>query len=314
MRVLLTTDGSEFSEHAAVFLTRFDFTPEDEIIVLHVISEIPYEDDYTAQVRHAIRRVAPEILADTAELLKTIGARVSTWEKEGYPDTTIIETAVESGCDLIVMGPRGVRGMELLVLGSSTRSVAINSPIPVLVAKKPPWDLSDKFRVLYAYDGSETAKAAGQFLASLPLPRNAEITVIYIAPLGMDIPERYAPELAPIMDKSPRLSFAIVSGGEKIISEAKEFLGGRFPEIHSKLASGDPFREILNAEKSVKPDMVIAGCRGLRGIRGMMGSVSRRLLSHSGSSILIGKACAKAERSAELSKEEREAVQGPSAP
>jgi len=40
MGILLTTVGSEYSQGAARFLTRLNLSPEDEITVLYVISEL----------------------------------------------------------------------------------------------------------------------------------------------------------------------------------------------------------------------------------------------------------------------------------
>ena len=37
MRVLLATDGSEYSEKAAKFLIRFNWSPQDFITVFHAI-------------------------------------------------------------------------------------------------------------------------------------------------------------------------------------------------------------------------------------------------------------------------------------
>ena len=41
MKILLATDGSEYSEKAAKFLTRFNFSPKDEIHIMHAISWFP---------------------------------------------------------------------------------------------------------------------------------------------------------------------------------------------------------------------------------------------------------------------------------
>lgn len=293
MRILLATDGSEFSEEAARFLTRFNFSSSDEIIILHVVSEIPYDDDYHAQVRHAIKRVAPKILASSARILKPVNAKIATLEKDGYPDTAIIDTALDSDADLIVMGARGVRGVKLLILGSSTRAVVINSPKPVLVVKHPPRNISDRMKILYATDGSETANEAGRLLAQLPLPDDTEITVMHIpASAFPEIPEKYAEEIDALVKEEPeKIRDATSRRGEKIIERTREYLERRFPKINVLIKPGDPFREILAAEKTVNPDIIAVGCRGLRGIRGMMGSVSRRLLSHSESSVFVGKAC-----------------------
>jgi nucleotide-binding universal stress UspA family protein len=296
MRILFATDGSAFSEGAARFLTRFHFSPDDSIVIIHVISEIPYEDDYRAQVMHAIKRVAPKILAASANILKPVEAKIATLEKEGYPDTTIIETAQETGSDLIVMGARGVRGVKMLVLGSSTRAVAINSPIPVLVVKQPPWSASGKFRIVFATDGSDAAQATGRVLASLPVGEDAEMTVMHAsASVFSDIPEKYVRQMdKTILEVPEGIAETESRREEAIVAQAKTYLSGRYRKIDSLIVTGEPFREILRAEKTVQPDVVAVGCRGLRGIRGMMGSVSRRLLSHSASSVLIGKGCARA--------------------
>ncbi len=39
MKILLATDGSEYSDGAARFLARFEFSQADEITVLHVIPD-----------------------------------------------------------------------------------------------------------------------------------------------------------------------------------------------------------------------------------------------------------------------------------
>lgn len=285
MKVLLATDGSEHSEGAAKFLTRFNFSNKDEIAVFHAVSEVPYDDDYSAQVKRVIRRVAPKILHAAAEILKPLGAKVITAEEEGYPDTAIIEKAADYGADLIVMGARGVKGVQILFLGSATRAVAINSTKPVLVFKRPSWKESGQMRVLLSTDGSETADAAGQFLASLPLPAETEITVMHTAvSFVSDIPEKYMEELDEKITASP----STFRESERIFAGAQRYLSG-FAKIDYLLRTGDPSREILSMEKILEPDIIVVGCRGLRGIKSMMGSVSRRILGNSESSVLIGR-------------------------
>jgi nucleotide-binding universal stress UspA family protein len=291
MKVLLATDGSEHSEGAARFLTRFNFSSKDEILVFHAISEVPFDDDYSAQVKLVIRRVAPKILRDAAVILKPLGANVVTAEEEGYPDTAIIEKAADYGADLIVMGARGVKGVQILFLGSATRAVAINSTKPVLVFKRPSWKESGQMKVLFATDGSEIACAAGQFLSSLPLPAETEITVMHTAvSFVADIPEKYLKELGEELTAKP----STFKESERIFAEAQQCLSG-FTKIDYLLRTGDPSREILNMEKILNPDIIVMGCRGLRGIKSMLGSVSRRILGNSESSVLIGRSTAGAD-------------------
>jgi len=50
-----------------------------------------------------------------------------------HPATAIIETAKSRGCDLIVMGSHGRRGLRKLLLGSQTSEVLVDGSVPVLV-------------------------------------------------------------------------------------------------------------------------------------------------------------------------------------
>ncbi len=50
-----------------------------------------------------------------------------------YPADTILETATERKCDLIVMATHGRRGISGVLLGSETQRVLTQAKIPVLV-------------------------------------------------------------------------------------------------------------------------------------------------------------------------------------
>ena len=135
MKILFATDGSEHSEAAAHFLSRFPFSSHDEIIALHVVSEIPYDDDYHAQIRHVIKKVAPKILHATVKLLKPSKAQLSSLEKEGIPDTTILQVVEDTGADLVVMGARGLRSIKSFLLGSVSDKVSHRAKCSTLIVK-----------------------------------------------------------------------------------------------------------------------------------------------------------------------------------
>ncbi len=292
MNILLATDGSECSDAAARLLTRCNLTPEDKIIILHVVSEVPYEDEYHAQIKRVIRRVAPKILSSATGILKEIKAKVSVAEKEGYPDATIVESAVDAGADLIVMGARGVKGIKLFVLGSVARKVAADSPKPVLVVKRTGWEAPGKMRVLCATDGSASSNATARLLEVMPFYPDCEITLLNVQwSAYYDIPERFAMEVDDRLKETiaERRQREIEASG-KILEETKKNLSGRYENLQTLIKFGDPSAEILSTAEHLKADIIAVGCRGLKGIKGMLGSVSRNILIHSKSSVLIGKA------------------------
>lgn len=291
MNILLAADGSEYSDVAARFLTRCNLTPQDKIIIFHVVSEVPYEDEYHAQIKRAIRRVAPQILRSASDILKDVKAKVSVAEKEGYPDATIVRSAADAGADLIVMGARGVKGIKLFVLGSVARKVAADSPVPVLVAKRTEWDTPRKMRVLLATDGSAHSNATARLLAAMPFYPDFEVTVLNVQWSAFyDIPERFAMEVDDSMKKAvaDRRQKDIETSG-KILEEAKAIVSGKYENVQSLIKYGDPTSEILSAAEQLKADIIAVGCRGLKDVKGIMGSVSRNILVHSKASVLIGK-------------------------
>ena len=294
MKILLATDGSEYSLGAAKFLTNFNFSPDDEICVLHVISWVPIVSEWGTlfdNFKEIRDEVVPKILDTTADVLKPVKAKINKLSKEDYPDNAIVETSTESGIDLIVMGARGIRGIGSHIIGSVTKLVAIKSEKPVLIIYPPQKELSGKIRILFATDGSDHSEAMGRFLSSTPFPDDTEITILNVIPTGFeDIPERF------VMEINERIKKIVAGMREKetkdayeIISKAQKDLSDRFGVIDKLIKFGDPSIEIINAAEAVNADIIAVGSSGMRGIKGIIGSVSRYILNHSKCSVLIGK-------------------------
>lgn len=55
--------------------------------------------------------------------------------RDGRPETEIVAAAAELGCDLVVLGTHGRRGLEHFVLGSVAERVARTSSVPVMVTR-----------------------------------------------------------------------------------------------------------------------------------------------------------------------------------
>jgi len=294
MKILLATDGSEYSEAAAKFLTKFKFSKDDEINILYAISWVPIMHEWESLVTDfdKIRdEIVPRILNAASDIITRTGAKISTSFTEGQADKAIVDAVTETGADLVVMGAKGVKGIETHLIGSVTKYVAIHSPKPVLIVKHPHEDTPGKFKVLFPTDGSDHSIAIGKFLSSLPLPEDTEVTLLNIVFSALsDIPERFSMEI------DSRIKNVVASTREwefsesdKILEKAHQLLHEQFPEIEKKTKFGDPPAEIINTAEEINADLIVVGTRGMRGIKGMIGSVSRYLLNHSKYSVLIGK-------------------------
>ncbi len=297
MKILLATDGSEYSEGAAKLLTRLNLSSEDEIIVFHAIYWIPFRYDqefYCGTLNEIRREIAPRIIDSALRILQPVKAKISTAITEcGAPGECIIDAAVNSDTDMVVMGARGIRGIESFFVGSVTREVSIKSPKPVLITKLPVHEKPEELKVLFATDGSDYSCDTAEFLSTIPFYDNAEIRILNVMPPEiLDIPQTFAPEIIEkIIEIEDKVRETRVAESGRILEDARDFLGKRFSNIDIVSSVGTPSREILKTAETLEANLIAVGCRGLRGIKGMMGSVSRDILSHSRCSVLIGKTC-----------------------
>ena len=98
MNILLATDGSEYSERAAKFLTRMNWSPDDSITVFHAVYAVPfqYDEKFHDETLTAIKKdIAPRILDSALSVLKPVEAKLSVEIEEfspgrGTPDQCIV--------------------------------------------------------------------------------------------------------------------------------------------------------------------------------------------------------------------------------
>lgn len=294
MRFLLPTDGSSYSEAAAKFLLRLNLSARDEICVLHVISDEPMQDPddfYSRRIREMKQHIAPSILESTKHFLEATPVSIHTSIKVGYPDTRIVETAVQEQADLIIMGPKRLKGIQSHIVGSITKSVSITSPKPILVIKPSPDEILGKMKILFATNGSDNARSTAEVLAAIPFHDTASITVLHvITPAFYDVPEHYISNMkADMKDDLISLKDREIRQSDEVIAQASDYLKQRFSQVDSLSREGDPTDEILQTAYELRPDIIALGSKGMGGFRGVVGSISRYILSVAECSVLIGK-------------------------
>jgi nucleotide-binding universal stress UspA family protein len=84
----------------------------------------------------AAKKAADKILAGVAEAAKSAGVRCETVHvPDSAPAEGILSTAQARGCDLIIMGSHGRKGLRRLLLGSQAHNVLSQAGISVLVCR-----------------------------------------------------------------------------------------------------------------------------------------------------------------------------------
>ena len=143
--VLIAVDGSPFALKAArhgldlaksisAMASAMIVTATWESIALSEIAQGHFQDEYANRAK----AYAESCLGKVRALALERRIVCETIHKSGArPYEVILATAASNGCDLIVVGSHGHRGMTGLLLGSETVKLLTHSTIPVLVYREP---------------------------------------------------------------------------------------------------------------------------------------------------------------------------------
>jgi nucleotide-binding universal stress UspA family protein len=295
MKILFATDGSKYSDWVAEFLNRINWSSNDTMTVLHAIFWMPFgcnQAVYLDTLKEIKSEIGPRILDSALAILKPVRAVKSVALEDGAPEQCIIDVAGKLDIDLIVLGARGLKAIESLFVGSVTKSIAVNSPKPVLIVKHPAYAKHGAIKILLATDGSEHSHAAEDILNAIPFADTTELTILNVTWSTLsDIPETFMTGKDEFRKIAEDKQSCDIAQSERIIHETAGRMRKRFSNIRELSRVGDPSSEILKTAEETEADIIAVGCRGLRGIKRVLGSVSRNVLTHSKCSILIGKMC-----------------------
>jgi nucleotide-binding universal stress UspA family protein len=145
--MLVAVDGSETSTKALDYALNLAEMCDAEVQIVSVVPPIdsiiprftsmrPPTTFYTSfinEMEERLKNVLSGALKKAKE--KKSKLKISARLLKGRPADKIVQTAKEEGFDIIVVGSRGLSGVEELVLGSVSNRVADYATCPVLIVK-----------------------------------------------------------------------------------------------------------------------------------------------------------------------------------
>ena len=146
--ILLSTDGSDVARNGVKHGMALAKALNAKVTVITVTEALPVDlgsghasgwmplqaeiDSFDA----ASKERAGKALDEARAMAEQIGISAEFLHvPNAHPATAIIEAAKYRGCDLIVMGSHGRRGLRKLLLGSQTSEVLADGSVPVLVVR-----------------------------------------------------------------------------------------------------------------------------------------------------------------------------------
>jgi nucleotide-binding universal stress UspA family protein len=234
----------------------------------------PSRDDVTSELGRAVEAtgVAPPTVALAAD--------------SGDPVSAIVDRAISTPADLVVMGTHGRGGFERLLLGSVTEKVLRKAPCPVLTV--PPHatgTLPAEVRfthILCPVDFSESSLQAIGFALDLARQADGVVTLLHVVEWLPEVePETFAQFNVPdyrrhlVEDARARLQKLTV-GEPRWWSEIKEVV-----------AIGRSHREILRVATEASADLIVMGAQGRGGVElALFGSTTQQVVRAAGCPVL----------------------------
>jgi nucleotide-binding universal stress UspA family protein len=136
-KLLVPVDGSENAALACRHAVALASAGKLEIVLLHCFGELPTTIGGAArdEIIAASEEEGRNILAPCIELCREENVPCKPLVQCGAPGRTIVHVAQTEGCDLIVMGSRGLSDFSGMVMGSVSHRVLRHATIPVLIVR-----------------------------------------------------------------------------------------------------------------------------------------------------------------------------------
>ena len=198
--------------------------------------------------------------------------------ESGDASTTIVDQALTTSADLIVIGTHGRRGFKRLFLGSVAETVLHEAPCPVLTVSPhtnaTTADVVTFKRILCPIDFSPSSLQAFGFALDLARQASGLVTLLHVI--------EWLPE------EEPRVyaHFNVPEFRGYMVDDAKQHLRSlvaeesrAWCEIEDAVVLGRAHREILKAAAATSPDLIVMGSQGRGGMElALFGSTTQQVV------------------------------------
>jgi nucleotide-binding universal stress UspA family protein len=263
-KLLLSTDGSQFSESATRNALSLAKKCSSKLIALSVVkTNLEFEINLPQAVEEDEKRARGhlESIKERASKEGIDCEIVVTNGEEPYQE--IVNEAINHKVDIIIMGTHGQTGILRLMMGSVTARVISHAPCNVLVV--PLNAQVECGHILIATDGSKYSEAAAQ--EAISIAKRCQSSLIAVSVASSDIEIKSAEQnVKKILDVGQREGITIE--GLTIIGRAYE--------------------AIVETAKQKHVDLIVVGSHGRTGVERLyMGSVAERVVGHSNVAVEI---------------------------
>jgi len=276
-KILVPMDGSETSKNA--LRQSFKLAFDEKMWMTVVAIDPPYLGDIDlvgiSNIKDVLKGRGEEILEEARKIAAEENASIKTRHEEGEPFAKIVEIAEEENCDLIVMGRRGLHGIERTLMGSVTAKVIGHHKGRTLVM--PHDAVLGWGDILLAYDGSKYSEAALSEAINYAKSYEGSLKIVNAVYTN----DEFIANAPDIVDK-------MVQKAKDSLESAKEKAEKEGVKAETFVREGEPYDVIISLTEELKTNTIIMGSRGKTKLgRILMGSVTSRVIGHAHCPVMV---------------------------
>ena len=300
-RVLVPLDGSTLAEQVLPYVRLLAGPLQAPVHLLRVIERPPLEISaqlnprlYLERSETSQKRQAQEYLEALAGPMREAGVRVGTAVRVGIPALEILNEAAKEPDTLVAMSTHGRSGIGRWLVGSVTDKVLRASANPVLVIRPresgvpPETKLED---IIVPLDGSALAEQGLPHVVHLSKALNLSVTLFRVA-------------ARPTLYSSHDMQIPL-GAYEQLCREAQEEATDYLRQVgqalrqqgvatvRERVVQGHPAAAIVDFPVHAPNCLFAMTTHGRSGVgRWLLGSVTDRVVQHSGQPVLVIRAAA----------------------
>jgi nucleotide-binding universal stress UspA family protein len=263
-----------------------------ELHLVHCYPLMPTLELYGVQMPPSmdleVRQAARRRMAEWRDSVRAAGLAAEQHLSADLPSAKILELSGKIGADLIVIGSRGLSGLERWLLGSVAERTVRMAPCPVLTVSAP--DTADGTtldanpggkeiaakqiqKILLPVDFSDCSQRAFDEAVGLAKDFGAELHLLHcyqlhrrmVAPYGIEIPES--------------LEHDVRMAALRRLSDWREKATAHGIRVREHISAHFPSDEIPAMAARIGANLIVMGTRGLTGLKHvLLGSVAERTM------------------------------------
>ncbi len=276
-KILVAYDGSGSAKNALKEASRF---AQEEKATIKLLVVVPsYEGDLDllaiSNVKESVENQGRMLLDEAVQIAEAEGLSPLKNLEFGEPYEKIVSVADDENCDLIVMGRKGMSGIERELVGSVTARVIGHTKKDVLVI--PEGATLSWNKVLLGTDNSPESRSAVERALEIAKEHNSAVAAVSVVYSATDI-----------FTMSHQLVDEMKKGVQKQLEKLKLEAKSAGLDLNLMIKEGEPHEGIIEAAQEFGANVIIMGSHGRTGLkRLLMGSVTEKVLGFAFCPVLV---------------------------